>query len=596
MSSIPIITKQHIRTFFGEQNFQKGMQHVRDGAIVNPEQQAMALKAYCYGSLPEPYRVQVTFDESGITAVLCSCSTGTSTDGNRRCEHAAALLLAWNEQPEAFTKMDGIDIILERQSKAQLITLVKQLLQKQPEVEWQLTMPPLPGHKSVPIDTNEYRHQVDEAFRHAGREWDAVYGISSDLYNITGAAARFARQKDYANAAAIYEVVAQGTLSHYLSYHDEDGALGRVVQDCVEGLGACLESEREDEALREQILEAIFSVYCFDVNQGGFGLTQDIPPEFLEETTPEEKHLVAQWVRTALAEFQENKQMSDWRLKHFGGLLLALEADVLSDEEFLHIGRETKSLLEVVTRLLELQRVDEAIQEAAQAQGWQLLKFADLFVQYGQETAVERMMYEKAQQETYSIAAEWLKNHSLAKNNLAVALEMAQLIFRKRPAFAEYQKMREISIEIGNWEAVRQEALMFLETNKNISTLVEVALDEGDIERALQLLQATKPHGLESYQWKYNYALAPEVALKTAERAEEAYPHASIDLYQQYAEQLITRHGRANYQVACRYIAKIRSLCEKLDETEQWTSYIAWIRKRHSRLSTLKEEMAAAGL
>jgi hypothetical protein len=65
---------------------------------------------------------------------------------------------------------------------------------------------------------------------------------------------RFARQRDYANAAAIYEVVALETLSHYLSYHDEDGALGRVVQDCVEGLGACLESEREDETLRERCL------------------------------------------------------------------------------------------------------------------------------------------------------------------------------------------------------------------------------------------------------------------------------------------------------------------------------------------------------
>jgi hypothetical protein len=62
MNIIPTVTKQHIRTFVGEQNFQKGQQHVRDGAIVNAEQQAMALKAYCYGSLPEPYRVQVTFE------------------------------------------------------------------------------------------------------------------------------------------------------------------------------------------------------------------------------------------------------------------------------------------------------------------------------------------------------------------------------------------------------------------------------------------------------------------------------------------------------------------------------------------------------
>ena len=596
MNNLPNITEQDISTFVGEQNFLKGQQHVRDGAIVNPVQQGIALKAYCYGSLPEPYRVQVTFDDSGITATLCSCSAGTPTYGTRGCEHAAALLLTWKEQPEAFTDMDDIDTILERQSKAQLITLVKQLLQKQPEVAWQLTMPPLPGHKSVPVDTDEYRRQVDTAFRHAGREWDAVYGISHDLYEITSTAARFARQRDYANAVSIYEVVAMETLSRYLSYHDEDGALGRVVQNCVEGLGACLESEQEDEALREQVLEAIFAVYCFDVDKGGFGLTKDIPPEFLQYTTPEEKHLVAQWVRTALAKLQENKQESDWRRKRYGGLLLTLEADILSDEEFLRIGRETKSIQEVVTRLLELSRVDEAVQDASQVNGWQLLKLADLFVQYGQDAAVERMMYEKAQQEMYTITAEWLKNHYLAKNNLAAALEMAQLIFRKRPWFAEYQKMCELATQVGNWEVVRQAALMFLETINNISTLVEVALDEGDIERALQLLEATKPLGPEGYQWKYDYSRTPEVALKVAERTEEAYPRASIDLYQQHVERLITGRGRANYQVACSYLAKIRSLYEKLDETEQWINYIAWLRKRHSRLYTLKEELTTPGL
>jgi uncharacterized Zn finger protein len=258
--------------------------------------------------------------------------------------------------------------------------------------------------------------------------------------------------------------------------------------------------------------------------------------------------------------------------------------------------RETKSIQEVVTRLLELGRVDEAVQDASQANGWQLVKLADLFVQYSQDGAVERLMHEKAQQERYTMYADWLKSHYLAKNNLADALEMAQLIFQKRPWFAEFQKMREISMELGNWEAVRQESLMFLEMTKNISTLVEAALDEGDIERALQVLKALKPAGPESYQWQYDYTRTPEVALKAAERTEEAYPHASIDLYQQHVERLIAGRGRANYQVACSYLAKIRSLYEKLDETEEWTTYIAWLRKRHSRLSTLKQELTAADL
>ncbi len=125
---------------------------------------------------------------------------------------------------------------------------------------------------------------------------------------------------------------------------------------------------------------------------------------------------------------------------------------------------------------------------------------------------------------------------------------------------------------------------------------VEVALDEGDIERALQLLKATKPSGLDSYQWQYDYAQTPEVALKAAVRAEEMYPRASIDLFQQHVERLIAGRGRANYQVACSYLVKIRSLYERLDETGQWINDIAWLRQRHSRLSTLKQELEAAGL
>jgi len=596
MSAIPPLSVQDIRRFVGEQNVLKGQQSVRNGAIVSPVQQGMTLKAYCYGSLPEPCRVQVAFDDTSITTTLCSCSGDTSRDRKRGCEHAAVLLLAWHRQPEAFTQMDDLDTILERQSKAQLFTLVKQFLQKQPEVEWQLTMPPLPGHKHVPVDTNEYRRQVDAAFQHAGREWDAVYGISSDLSTITATAAHFAQQRDYTNTAAIYEVVARETLSSYLSYHDEDGAPGRVVQECVEGLGTCLENERGNELLRMQILTAIFTVYRFDVDRGGFGLTNDIPPAFLQSTTPAEKSLVAQWIRTALADLQQNNPESEWRRKRYGALLLILEADRLSDEEFLRIGRETKSIQEVVTRLLELDRVDEAVQDASQADSWQLVKLADLFVQYGQDTAVERLMYEKAQQERYTLAAEWLKNHHLAKNNLAAALEMAELIFRRRPWFAEYQNIRELALQLGTWEAVRQAVFTFLEATHNTPTLVEVTLDEGESERALHLLEAIKPHGSAGYQWKYDYARMPEIALKAAERAEETYPRAAIDLYQQHIERLITGRGRANYQAACWYLTQIRSLYEKLDETKQWTNYIAWVRKRHSRLSTLKEELTAAGL
>jgi hypothetical protein len=70
--------------------------------------------------------------------------------------------------------------------------------------------------------------------------------------------------------------------------------------------------------------------------------------------------------------------------------------------------------------------------------------------------------------------------------------------------------MREISMELGNWEAVRQEVLIFPETAKNISMLVEVALDEGDIERALQLLKVSNANAVKSIVLYKTIKLVPE--------------------------------------------------------------------------------------
>lgn len=150
MTRMPQLTKGTICSFVGQKNFSKGLQAIGNGALVDPAQQGMTLKAYCYGSLPEPYRVQISCDDSSITTAFCSCSADTVIKGKQACEHVATLLLSWYRQPETFTHMDDLETILERQSKAQLLTLIKQLLQQQPEVEWEFTMPPLSGYKSVP--------------------------------------------------------------------------------------------------------------------------------------------------------------------------------------------------------------------------------------------------------------------------------------------------------------------------------------------------------------------------------------------------------------------------------------------------------------
>ncbi len=599
MSTIPTFTEQNIRTFAGEQNFQKGQQHVRDGAIVNPAQQAMALKAYCYGSLPEPYRIQVTFGESTITAALCSCSAGTPTYGNRGCEHAAALLLAWHEQPEVFTEIDDIDTILERQSKGQLITLIKQLLQKQPEVEWQLTMSPPTGKRKIPIDPEEYRRQVAAAFRSSGGRWDAVYEISDELFGIKHIGDRFARQHDYAQAATIYEEVVMGVIKNISGYHDEGGMLGHVVSMTIKSLDELLTGGQCDKMIREKAFQTLFAIFHFDVEMGELGLKGEASEVVLKHATTQERPMIAHWTYQANSQVQGSEWSVERHCQQYGAFLLNLAGEEITDELFLHICHETRRYSDAVERLLSLGRFDEAASEAGLASDRELLGMIDLFIQSGHDDVAERVMLIRSKQTQNTLILEWLKQHYWARNNYTAALELAESMFRTQPSIENYQDIRQLAGHLDHWETLRPALLSFLKTSRNALVLTQIALDEGDIESALALVksQARRSYTSRNDRQIYIYDLGyHKVVFDVARAAEDSRPNAAIELYQQHVEALLVRQDRWGYRTACEYLLKIRTLYEKLEDAEGWINYLTDLRKRTNRLRSFKEEMAHARL
>ncbi|HKO23227.1 MAG TPA: hypothetical protein VJY65_00650 [Chloroflexota bacterium] len=129
---------------------------------------------------------------------------------------------------------------------------------------------------------------------------------------------------------------------------------------------------------------------------------------------------------------------------------------------------------------------------------------------------------------------------------------------------------------------------LFLQEARRDDLLIQVYLDEGEIDHALEAVKAKRTP---SYGY-YGYNMALEVA----KAAEETRPRAALELYQQHAESLIAQQGRQNYQQACRYLAKVRRLYERLGESDAWARYIADLRERNRRLRAVMEELAAAGL
>jgi hypothetical protein len=584
MSAPPKITERIIKSRVGEANLAKGEPYARRGAVFDTKRQGLTLRGRVQGRTAEPYRVSVTCDAKGIVSAECSCPVG----GGGYCKHVAALLLVWRQDPQAFLEVEDLEASLARRSKEELLALVRQMLRRAPELEILLETP-LPGSAKArqgPVSPDIYRRQAQTAFRLAGDDWRASYGVAADLMGIKALGDDFLEQDNVAAAVAVYDGLIAAIIEGYGSIQDEEGAIAEVAGACAERLGHCLDRE-QDPSRRSAILQAMFALYRFDIEIGGIGIGDEVPGLVVEHATADEKRLVASWVREALPKGQDKKRewSDNYRLRVYGGFLLDLEADQLDDEGYLRVCRETGRTLDVVDKLLELGRLAEARAEAEPVRPFELIPFADLFVSHGAGEVAEELIRERSRQAKGQDVSllEWLKRRAIARRDKVVVLDLTRAIFRLRPNLEGYKALRKLSGK-AHWDDLRAALLAELETRRDGYLLVEIALDEGDIDRAVELVQPGSKFATSGME------------LQVAHAAEAKRPRAALELYRRHAESRILAQGRANYQEACRHLRKVRDLYRKLKDEPGWTGYRDDLRDRFRRFRAFQEELASAKL
>jgi tetratricopeptide (TPR) repeat protein len=587
VSTIPTLTDDEIQARVGLQSFQRGKQYFHDRAIIDARQQGMSLKARCLGSRSSPYRLVITFGPDGLSVANCSCPVGAGG----YCKHIAALLLTWRERPQEFLAMEEQDTTLERRSKEDLIALVKQMLRQDPELETLLDIPlPTGERRPTPVDSEIYRRQAAAVFFQTEEHWETPGDVAQGLLAITSIGDGFARQQDYASAAAVYGAVALESLQHFESYHEESGAMVDVISECIDDLGECLAKEHE-RTVRERIVRTLFEVYRFDVDFGGVGLSDEVPGLLLDHATPEERRTVAGWVRESIP--QGGGSTTTWRRHAYGGFLLDLELDTLDDEAFLQVCRETGRVHDLADRLLSLGRAEEAVKAVQGASDYDLLYVTPIFDRYERGDLADRLMVERSQTTQDTRILDWLKDRSKTRGDTAAALDLSERLFRMRPDLTRYRELRELGRQTGAWETMRPQVLTILREQRWNDLLVAIHLDEGEIDQALEVLR-----NLGSDLMGYSYGLYGKetLALQVARAAAETRPRAALEIYRQQVEHLIGVRNRGSYGEAARLLVQVRILYSKLGESKAWSSYLEELRERYRSLRALKEELAVAGL
>ncbi len=486
-----------------------------------------------------------------------------------------------------------------------------------------------PAQRILSVNPTIYRRQVADAFRRDTPR------ITEELLAVKQTADRLAQQGDVLGAATIYETLVTEIFeqSHlyydearYDDYYEEEGyypeeeGLEGLVKECIEALGNGLADEQADRVAREKSIAVLLAIYRRDLHaDDSHGFAESAAEQLVRYTTPLERQTIAEWIRETLAD--EEQEIAGSERQTYGKFWLDLQNETLDDEAYLRICRETGRTADLVDRLLALGRIDEAAQETRRADDYSLLGLANLFIQHGQDAVAERLVKARIsgpirpakdaaglvlrsqpgraeEEEPDWRILEWLQKYYRDRGNHATELEMAETLFRTQPSLKRYQELRARSERLDRWEGLRRELLTFLEQARNTSLLIQIALDEGDIDQALQRLQGTaKKDGYGyTYSDRYSYYGYSDVAFEVARAAEEPRPHAAIELYRQFAERLIAMRDRKRYELACTYLVKVRALYEKLGEHEAWTSYVAALREQNRNLRALKEELANAGL
>lgn len=579
------LTPEQVRAYVGLRSYNRGESYWRSGRVRDTRVEGDAITARCIGNASDPYRIRARVCPEGIVSAYCDCPVGSGG----RCKHVAAVLLAWLDEPGGFVPVESLQQRLKALSKEQLAKVIATMLEHSPELEWALNTVNVTGN---PGDANAlfnrfYQMALDVVPN--DMDWGATAQVACGLERLLDIATEFEAAGNPVGAAALYHGVLTATLECYHFLHDE-GDISSIILDCTHGIASNLGDPDPDSQHRHDLLDGLFPVLALDTEMGGIGLSDPIPTLLADHATEEERSDFAGHIRKLLASKGESQEdtFSEYRRAHLGRLLLELETGAMDDEAYLAVCRETGRHHDLVDRLLDLKRCDEAVAAARELDSdYRLLTLAEVFIRHDAVKTFEHLLEARSDTTSDTRVWEWLGERYRATGRVRQALDMAKRAFYSRPSLDRYINVRDIATEAGCREEARAELLRELASNDHGDVLIDVRLDENDVPAALQLLEHHRTKG--GYRRRHK-------ELEVAAAAENDYPLEAVKIYQRKVSGLINQRGRNSYAEAARHAATIRRLLHDAGQEASWHNYINALKTRMKSLPACKDEMHKAGV
>ena len=186
-----------------------------------------------------------------------------------------------------------------------------------------------PGRgNSRTLDLASIRKQIESALHYAGGGYKSVFLMAEELSRLCGIGDDFAEAGEWANAQAVYAAITGEAIARYEELEDEC-QIAEVIDDCTEGLAICLDTQRDlpeeerlNDASREELLTALFTIWTFGQDYGG--INTDVVDTMASNVTNDERTMVEGWLQQELHAKQESK----WRTQGLESFLVKLKEGI----------------------------------------------------------------------------------------------------------------------------------------------------------------------------------------------------------------------------------------------------------------------------
>ena len=568
------LTEEDILALASPQGFERGLDYFESGALFDARRVGNALHARCEGSGYAPYRLSAQLGTNGVLSTHCTCPY----DWGGICKHRVALLLAWVHTPEVFDRVAPVDERLVDMSREDLIALIEEMLRREPDLERLLDLPLRPDEETK-VDTDAVRRQIRSGLL---AEYPEPAKIAFELAAVADMADRLGAVGNWTAMGDLYHLILSEIIPYYEQLYDEDGDISSELQRCAEGPGACLEAGNPPPETRRLWLQALLDAEFKDIEIGGVDLAYPAGDVLIAHATDAEWAPLEERIREKIAGL--TGEHTGWQRDALVGLLTErLDRTGRGDEVsalIFELGSKEKQVFELVRQGRTSEAIAVAAGSFADLPGL-VIRFADALVEAGE--VGEAVKYVTGQLESchgYSYRS-WLADRAGERRDPETALDLRLSLFHQRSNLENYLRLRDAARALDRWEQMRQDLVENLEAVGRWDLLVEIALEEGEVQKALEYLPRDR--------WGSH-------ELKVARAAESVEPQAACEIYNRRIERLIAARGRSNYREAAGFLKRVKALSEVPGAGIGWEPYLADLRRRHARLPAFKDELDRAGL